>query len=133
MTSAPGRAVPGLGRQGATPATTWAGDSRGIRRTADPGAAVARAAGPEVPGPGAAGVPIDLGTVRIDGNCTACGACLSTCPTGALQPASRRPVVDDRRCTGCWECVEVCPRAAIAPWHPTTFGTLCTLGGDVVP
>ncbi|HEY3810230.1 MAG TPA: 4Fe-4S binding protein [Acidimicrobiales bacterium] len=48
-------------------------------------------------------------TVRIGAGCTACGACLTTCPTGALAPAPGRPAVDDERCTDCLACVEVCP------------------------
>ena len=52
-------------------------------------------------------------SVAIDDRCTACGACLSTCPGHALVPAARRPLVVDARCTGCGECVEICPRGAI--------------------
>jgi ferredoxin len=52
-------------------------------------------------------------TVVIDDRCTACGACLATCPTRALRPAPKRPFVIDERCTGCGACVEVCPRGAI--------------------
>jgi NAD-dependent dihydropyrimidine dehydrogenase PreA subunit len=52
-------------------------------------------------------------TVVVDDRCTACGACLWTCPRQALLPAPLRPVVVDERCTGCLECVEICPRGAI--------------------
>jgi Pyruvate/2-oxoacid:ferredoxin oxidoreductase delta subunit len=52
-------------------------------------------------------------TVFIDDRCTACGACLVTCPTRALVRAPKRPAVLDDRCTGCGACVEVCPRGAI--------------------
>lgn len=52
-------------------------------------------------------------TVTVNGRCTACGACLATCPWDALLPAPRRPVVDGRRCTMCLECLEVCPAGAI--------------------
>jgi NAD-dependent dihydropyrimidine dehydrogenase PreA subunit len=57
-----------------------------------------------------------MSTVRVDARCTACGACVVTCPTGALRPAPLRPAVIDHRCTGCWECIEICPRAALTPW-----------------
>lgn len=52
-------------------------------------------------------------TVRITADCTACGACLVTCPTAALAAAPRRPAVHDPLCTDCLECVEVCPADAI--------------------
>jgi ferredoxin len=52
-------------------------------------------------------------TVSINPRCTACGACLLTCPTRALLAAPRRPLVDDRRCTDCWLCIEICPADAI--------------------
>lgn len=57
-------------------------------------------------------------TVTIDDRCTACGACLVTCPERALVPDPGRPAVVDRRCTGCGACIEICPRGAIsdAPW-----------------
>lgn len=54
--------------------------------------------------------------------CTACGACLATCPERALLAAPRRPLPVTSRCTGCAACVEVCPVDAIdlmlgaAPW-----------------
>ena len=46
--------------------------------------------------------------------CTACGACLVTCPPRALVAAPRRPDVLPGRCTGCLACIEVCPRDAIS-------------------
>jgi cobalt-precorrin 5A hydrolase len=45
--------------------------------------------------------------------CTACGACLRTCPENALRPAPRRPAVIAIRCTSCGECIEICPTDAI--------------------
>ena len=54
-----------------------------------------------------------IASVRIDDACTACGACIATCPARALLPAPGRPQVLDDRCTGCLECVEICPRGAI--------------------
>ncbi len=52
-------------------------------------------------------------TVRISAVCTACGACLVTCPEGALRRAPKRPAVDNAACTGCWACIEICPAGAI--------------------
>ena len=58
-------------------------------------------------------------TVRITDACTACGACLATCPERALRRAPKRPLVVDDACTACWECVEICPAGAIlALTHP---------------
>ena len=44
--------------------------------------------------------------------CTACGACLLTCPEHAIV-AGLPLVVRDDRCTACGECVEVCPADAV--------------------
>lgn len=52
-------------------------------------------------------------TVQVSQDCTACGACIVSCPSGALRPAPRRPLVLEATCTACWGCVEVCPRDAI--------------------
>ena len=45
-------------------------------------------------------------------SCTACGACLLTCPEHALVPTVPLQVRADR-CTSCGECVEVCPADAL--------------------
>ncbi len=52
-------------------------------------------------------------TYVVTADCTACGACLLTCPEHALRPAAGRPAVRDDRCTSCGECVEICPADAI--------------------
>ena len=52
-------------------------------------------------------------TVTIEASCTACGACLVTCPTGALVAAPRRPAVWAPACIDCLACIEVCPVDAI--------------------
>lgn len=54
-----------------------------------------------------------MAALTIDDSCTACGACLLTCPTHALRPSGGRPEVQTDRCTGCGECVEICPADAI--------------------
>lgn len=53
-------------------------------------------------------------TIVIDHRCTACGACVVTCPERALRPAPRRPLLVEDRCTDCLACVEVCPAGAIS-------------------
>ncbi|MGH9078127.1 MAG: precorrin-8X methylmutase, partial [Acidimicrobiales bacterium] len=57
-------------------------------------------------------------SVAIGAACTACGACIVTCPERALAAAPRRPAVDATRCTDCLACVEVCPVDAIDPDQP---------------
>jgi electron transport complex protein RnfB len=52
-------------------------------------------------------------TVAVDDRCTACGACISTCPERALAPAARKPSVNDSLCTACGDCIEVCPTGAV--------------------
>jgi Pyruvate/2-oxoacid:ferredoxin oxidoreductase delta subunit len=52
-------------------------------------------------------------TISVTASCTACGACLLTCPERALVAAPGRPEVVTERCTGCLACVEICPRDAI--------------------
>ena len=54
----------------------------------------------------------------VDDRCTACGACIATCPERALVPAPRRPLVLADRCTRCLGCIEVCPRDAITELNP---------------
>ncbi|MDQ4011920.1 MAG: cobalamin biosynthesis protein [Actinomycetota bacterium] len=54
-----------------------------------------------------------LNPLSISSTCTACGACLRTCPERALRPAPQRPVIVAMRCTSCGECVEICPTDAI--------------------
>ena len=54
-----------------------------------------------------------LNPLSISSACTACGACLRTCPEHALRPAPQRPAIIAARCTSCGECVEICPTDAI--------------------
>jgi NAD-dependent dihydropyrimidine dehydrogenase PreA subunit len=48
----------------------------------------------------------------VTDECTACGACLLTCPQHAIT-ASLPLQIKESRCTDCGECIEVCPRDAI--------------------
>ena len=51
--------------------------------------------------------------------CTACGACLLSCPERCIRVADREHhaplVVLADACTDCGECAEVCPAEAIVP------------------
>ena len=49
----------------------------------------------------------------IDDSCTACGACLLTCPEHAFVVGVPLAVHADR-CTDCGECIEICPADAIS-------------------
>ncbi len=72
--------------------------------------------------------------IRIDARCTACGACLQTCPTKALVPGPKRPVVLELLCNQCLACVEVCPAGAIslrAPRHPIELESFAILSTRV--
>jgi len=51
-------------------------------------------------------------TYLVTDACTACGACLLTCPEHAIVPSLPLQVRADR-CTGCGECVEICPADAL--------------------
>ena len=51
-------------------------------------------------------------TYVFTADCTACGACLLTCPEHAIVVGLPLRVRDDR-CTSCGECVEVCPADAV--------------------
>ena len=48
----------------------------------------------------------------VTAECTACGACLLTCPEHAIVAGLPLQVRADR-CTSCGECVEVCPADAV--------------------
>jgi electron transfer flavoprotein alpha subunit len=53
-------------------------------------------------------------SLMIDNDrCTACEACVASCPFGALAMAGDHPQADDR-CNLCGACVEVCPVEALS-------------------
>ena len=56
-------------------------------------------------------------TYLVTDACTACGACLLTCPEHAIVPSLPLQVRADR-CTASGECVEVCSADALVevPW-----------------
>jgi ferredoxin len=53
----------------------------------------------------------DTMAVHITDECTACGACLETCPTGSIEEGEKYKVNDT--CTDCLACVDSCPTGAI--------------------
>jgi ferredoxin len=55
---------------------------------------------------------VDGLTYAFTDACTACGACLLTCPEHAIVPTVPLQVRTDR-CTACGECIEVCPADAV--------------------
>ena len=79
----------------------------------------------------------------ITADCTACGACLLTCPEHAIVVGLPLTVRADR-CTSCGECVEVCPadavhetprtpadHAVVARRHAPRAGTNCLISEGV--
>ncbi|BBB92152.1 MAG TPA: electron transfer flavoprotein subunit alpha [Methylomusa anaerophila] len=49
---------------------------------------------------------------EIKDQCTACGACISSCPFGAIIMADNKIVITEA-CTACGACIDVCPAGAI--------------------
>jgi NAD-dependent dihydropyrimidine dehydrogenase PreA subunit len=53
-------------------------------------------------------------TVKIDEKkCTACGACVDTCPVAAIK-INGKAKVDSDTCIDCGSCVDECPVEAIS-------------------
>lgn len=51
----------------------------------------------------------------IISTCTACGACLPTCPIDAITIGEPIYVIDQELCCDFEDCLAVCPVAAIVP------------------
>ena len=58
--------------------------------------------------------PLEKDIVRDEEKCTACGACLAVCPSGALAQdrESWEVVFDPEQCIGCELCIPACPPRA---------------------
>ena len=48
------------------------------------------------------------------GRCAYCGGCVSMCPSGALELAETRLLLDQELCNECGLCVAGCPTGALA-------------------
>jgi uncharacterized Fe-S center protein len=46
-------------------------------------------------------------------NCTACGTCISHCPSGAIALISEKALIAPERCIGCADCIVVCPEHTV--------------------
>jgi len=46
--------------------------------------------------------------------CAYCGGCVSLCPSGALELAETRLLIDEELCTECGQCVTGCPTGALS-------------------
>ena len=45
--------------------------------------------------------------------CEGCGACVDTCPSGAIELKDGKAVIDTELCADCAACVDTCPTQAI--------------------
>lgn len=77
-----------------------------------------------------------LGLVHIDNaRCTACGACVPVCPTGALtlreHPDEMWLQLDPAACSACQHCVSACPERAVTVYRQADVATLAA--GTVIP
>jgi NAD-dependent dihydropyrimidine dehydrogenase PreA subunit len=50
--------------------------------------------------------------VKITDDCTTCGVCMDTCPTGAIAEGDTKYSITDA-CTECLACIDACPTGAI--------------------
>jgi len=50
---------------------------------------------------------------RITDACTACGACVDSCPSEAIKEGKEKYRIDPDLCIDCGNCVDACPVEAI--------------------
>jgi ferredoxin len=49
----------------------------------------------------------------VTGECTNCGRCAESCPTGALNVVEKRAVISAEICNRCGICIDACPEDAL--------------------
>jgi len=59
--------------------------------------------------------------IVISSRCSGCGACASSCPTGAIAVDSSRARIDYSRCIGCGICAATCTSNAISCWDRSVY------------
>lgn len=57
--------------------------------------------------------PSGVAATAPNGNCTKCGLCEMTCPTGAITMTEAGPLIDASKCIWCCACVKVCTSDAM--------------------
>jgi len=50
----------------------------------------------------------------INESCTACGSCISECPTEAIKEGTPHYSIEAETCIDCGACVSACPSEAIS-------------------
>ena len=50
----------------------------------------------------------------ISNDCVCCGACVGTCPVGAISQGDEHFEIDAGACLDCGSCAGVCPMGAIS-------------------
>ena len=50
---------------------------------------------------------------KITDECTACGACMESCPSEAIKEGPTKYTIDPDLCIDCGACVDECPVGAI--------------------